>query len=91
MRTIRPAGLARNRSRQPARASRPGLEPGELHNGTFSYECAGATDAWCETQFRHGGRPLLGVGAPFRVRYSDSVTRAGATGAICTLPTSLSL
>lgn len=71
MTTIRPAGLLGVLALVAGCDFEPGIEPGELHNGTFSYECAGATDAWCETNFRHGGRPLLGVGAPFRVRYSD--------------------
>lgn len=65
----------------------PGTDPGELGNGAFTYSCAGSTDAWCETPFRHGGRPLPALGAPFAVRYSDG--EVGAAEVIPVAPSRL--
>jgi len=66
-----------------------GTDPGELGNGAFTYSCAGATDAWCETPFRHGGRPLPAIAAPFAVTYDD--TAIGSAQIVSASPSRLAL
>ena len=61
-----------------------GTDSGELGNGAFSYVCAGDADAWCETPFRHGGRPLPALEAPFSVTFRD--TEIGAAEVIAAAP-----